>query len=131
MAAIHHQERKNVYAPTPDNHRRQVLTPMRVPSSVGKISFDGAEYEADETGTFYVPPEVADHYLGFPNWFSGENPYPPEVAPEPTRAAKRDAETGRGAPAEKTTRGRRAGKTPADGDSDDVTGDEDSEVAQS
>lgn len=55
-----------------------------VPSTTHVIAFDGETYEA-ENGTFDVPAEVAEFYLGRPGWFSGPNPFAEKV---PAKRAK-------------------------------------------
>ena len=38
------------------------------------------EFQADASGTFDVPDELAVELVGTPGWFAGPNPFPPAAA---------------------------------------------------
>lgn len=60
-----------------DPSRGLVLTHERVlkQSSTSAIAFDGVTYEIGEDGSFDVPDEVGQYYVGRPGWYEGPNPF--------------------------------------------------------
>ena len=90
---VHHvvEEEKLEHVIDPEHgHVARKVKAIRTGSSCA-IAHDGETYEADETGTFDLPPELAAEMLAKPGWYEGENPLPVEPREEEKKPAGKKA----------------------------------------
>jgi hypothetical protein len=92
---IHSVQVKRTYGYRLDPQRGTVreASESLVRSDVDRIVHNGVTYEVDGDGNFDVPSDVAEFYTRQPDWYEGDNPFPPgdEVVSTPSNPKSKRA----------------------------------------
>ena len=86
---IHHVRTVHRYDYVEDQYGQMQRRPVDrfIRSDTDRIAHpDAGTFEVSPDGSFYVPVEVAQHFLRMPDWHEGPSPFAPEPVAETPRA---------------------------------------------
>lgn len=91
LIQIHHVKTQHTHRYVEDEYGQMQRRPVDrfVKSDVDRIVHPSAgTFEVQPDGSFFVPVEVAQHYLRMPDWNEGPSPFAPDPVEERPRASK-------------------------------------------